>query len=427
MAHFGVISPPSPSHLTGFTSIGRELIRRGHRVSVFNIVDARAIAEKDGLEFHPLGIEKFPLGFYERYRASQATSKGLSGMRAAIRAATEEIDMWMAEGLDSMREARIDMLLVDKVEFVGSTIAEMLGIRFVTVCNACITDRRNASAPPAMAGWSYSDGWLARWRNRAAWRAIDFALRPLRKHINGHRRTRHLKEMSDLEETSSPWAEISQQTEDFDFPRLPDSRFHYVGLLERSREDLGSFPFEKLNGKPLLYATFGTMLRANVATFATLSRVSEELGMQLVIGLGGTADPSEYSYRGADTIAARYAPQRALLKRASVSVCHSGLNSVLESLAYGVPVLAVPTDPERQSVAARLVRCGAGERIALKEITFSDLNDVVRALLTETRYKQNASRIADSTERAGGQRRAACLIELVWQVPEKVSGCATGV
>jgi zeaxanthin glucosyltransferase len=108
-------------------------------------------------------------------------------------------------------------------------------------------------------------------------------------------------------------------------------------------------------------------------------------------------------------------------------VCHSGLNSVLESLACGVPVLAVPTDPERQSVAARLVRCGAGERIALKEITFSALKDVVRALLTETRYKQNASRIADSIDRAGGERRAADIIEHVLQESEKVSGCATGI
>ena len=43
MEHFGLICPPLPSHVTGMTAIAREFVRRGHRATMFNIADARAL------------------------------------------------------------------------------------------------------------------------------------------------------------------------------------------------------------------------------------------------------------------------------------------------------------------------------------------------------------------------------------------------
>ena len=409
MANFGVLCPPSPSHITGFAAIGRELTPRGHRVTLFNILDTQGIANRERLEFKPLGVQKFPPGFYKRYLASQAASGGLKGIQLALNTAAAEIDMWIDEGVDRVRSTGVDLLLVDKIEFVGSTVAEILKIPFVTVCNACITDRRNPSAPPT--GWPYSDSSFARLRNRAAWGIIDLFMSPLKQRINRHRRVKHLKPIDCLTETSSPYAEIAQQTQEFDYPRLPNDRFHYIGVFQRGSEDILSFPFERLNGKPLLYATFGTISRAAPGALQTLCRASGELGMQLVLGLGGTADASDYRGLGEETIVASYAPQRALLKRATLTFCHSGLNTVLESLACGVPVLAIPTDLERQSVAARLVRSGAGEKIHLREISCSLLKELLGRLATEAGYRQNAERIGASIERAGGERRAADIIE----------------
>jgi zeaxanthin glucosyltransferase len=46
----------------------------------------------------------------------------------------------------------------------------------------------------------------------------------------------------------------------------------------------------------------------------------------------------------ANTIVVRSAPQIDLLKRAALCITHAGLNTTLESLAHGVPMVAIPTE-----------------------------------------------------------------------------------
>lgn len=42
MTHFGIICPTSPGHFNPMTALGRELLRRGHRVTIIQILDAQA-------------------------------------------------------------------------------------------------------------------------------------------------------------------------------------------------------------------------------------------------------------------------------------------------------------------------------------------------------------------------------------------------
>ncbi len=48
MTHFGIFCPAASGHLNPMTTLGRELLRRGHRVSVFNFLDAKAITLASG-------------------------------------------------------------------------------------------------------------------------------------------------------------------------------------------------------------------------------------------------------------------------------------------------------------------------------------------------------------------------------------------
>jgi hypothetical protein len=54
------------------------------------------------------------------------------------------------------------------------------------------------------------------------------------------------------------------------------------------------------------------------------------------------------------------APQLPLLGRASLTVTHAGLNTVLESLAQGVPQVAIPVSYDQPGVAARIAHHGTG-------------------------------------------------------------------
>ena len=62
MKHFGIISPPVAGHLNPFSALGRELIRRGHRVTVFHMADLESKLQAEGLEFCRIGESDHPLG-----------------------------------------------------------------------------------------------------------------------------------------------------------------------------------------------------------------------------------------------------------------------------------------------------------------------------------------------------------------------------
>jgi len=62
MTHFGRICPASTGHLNTILPLGKELQRRGHRVTLFGILDAQANTLASGLEFQAIGESEYPAG-----------------------------------------------------------------------------------------------------------------------------------------------------------------------------------------------------------------------------------------------------------------------------------------------------------------------------------------------------------------------------
>src|SRR5438105_614416 len=79
MSHIGLICPELNGHLNPMTTLGRELKRRGHRVTVVARLDARRKAQAAGLGFVAVGAEEFPEG---AMAAESAELGRLSGLRA---------------------------------------------------------------------------------------------------------------------------------------------------------------------------------------------------------------------------------------------------------------------------------------------------------------------------------------------------------
>jgi zeaxanthin glucosyltransferase len=105
-----------------------------------------------------------------------------------------------------------------------------------------------------------------------------------------------------------------------------------------------------------------------------------------------------------------YAPQRELLSRARLTVSHAGLNTVLDSLTYGVPVVAVPITYEQPAIAGRLRYTGAGESIALRALNSRRLRNIICKVMATDSYAQGAATIADAIRMAGGVLTAADII-----------------
>ena len=91
------------------------------------------------------------------------------------------------------------------------------------------------------------------------------------------------------------------------------------------------------------------------------------------------------------------------------------MNTALESLSNGVPMVAIPIANDQPGVAARIAWTGTGEVVPLPKLTSLRLQAEVKKVLTEDSYKQNAVRLQAAILRAGGVTRAADIVEQVAQ------------
>jgi len=411
MAHFGLICPPGTSHVTGLTTIARTLCARGHQATVFNILDVEDLARREGVQFHPLGVKNHPPGSFKAFSQEMSRLQGLQALRFGLNVALDEISMLLDEAPDAMRSVGVTALLIDQGQPAGSTIAARVGVPFITICNAVPIDP-DPSVPLSATPWGPSTSWAGRLRNRAIYWTFDLTATPIRRRINKYRRTWGMTPLRSLYDTFSPLLELAQQTEDFDFPRPSrPSHFHYVGLIRRVGSADVPFPFERLDGRPMVYGSLGTVRTDDQGVFRVLAEACSPLDAQLVLTLGGKGQIDAYADLPGSPIVVDYAPQLAVLERASVTVCHAGNNTVLESLAYGVPVLAMALNGDQYGVAARLVRSGAGERLQVSQLNVAAVREILQRMLSQPSYRDRALSMQASLRRAGGETRAADLIE----------------
>lgn len=186
MTHFSILCPPSTGHLNTMTTLGCELLRRGHRVTVFGFLDAQAKTLASGLEFHPLAEDKIPLGSITESLAELGKLSGLAAFRYTINAIASGADTFLKEAPTAIKNAGVEALLVDQVTPSGVTVAEFLDIPFITVCSALVLNR-DVNIPPFCTSWSYNPTFQGRLRNRFGYQLLTQVSKPIRKVIAEYR------------------------------------------------------------------------------------------------------------------------------------------------------------------------------------------------------------------------------------------------
>jgi MGT family glycosyltransferase len=211
----------------------------------------------------------------------------------------------------------------------------------------------------------------------------------------------------------STLAQIAQLPEslEFDVPGRP-AVLHYTGpFVDAGQRPPVEFPWEWLDGRPVIYASLGTMQNGSETIFRTIAEACTGLNAQLVISLGGGLEPERLGALAGDPIVVRYAPQLELVKGAAVVITHAGLNTVLESLSEGVPLVALPLGNDQPGVAARVKARGAGLVIPQQKLTAKKLRAAVRSVLENEKYRDAAQWLKNAFRKADGLNRAADVIE----------------
>ncbi|MBE9029055.1 glycosyltransferase [filamentous cyanobacterium LEGE 11480] len=433
MTHFGIICPPVTGHLNPMIALGYELKQRGHSVSLLGWEQHREMVEATGIHFVPIlsprqapqPDQKITSSRRMRLRhklhrlkqrlqpvdhQAYTQSNGISALRIALAA----YQHWSAIALRAapavIKAKGIDVLLVSETSYGGSTVAEYMGIPFITICVG-IPRHQSSAVPPYMTSWPYQLALWARIRNRLTYAWLDILQRRILRLLNRYRRDWNLVPYTTLTDSASPLASLACLPKAFDFPVSLPHNFYFTGpyINDICRKPV-TFPFDQLSDKPLIYASTGT-LSNQASVYRCIAAACDGLDIQLVISLGGKGRDVALSNLPGNPLVVDYAPQIELLKRASLVITHAGLNTILESLAQGVPMVAIPGVLDQPGAAARLERSGAGKFIALKQLNAKRLRKLIQEVLQDPTYKDQARQAQAVIQQSGGVKHAAAIIE----------------
>jgi len=426
---------PGPGHINGSFRLAQPLRARGHRVIYFGLAAGRPLAVGQGFEFVAFAEDIAPESALEPPRTASWWQR-----RVAVERQSRSLLRQCTDGtLDRQLLAlQPDVVVCDGLIWYVAVRALARGIPVANLC-AYLCAAPNPYVSPVLYGRIPRNTWLGRLTVRSDWmrmRAAVLVGYPLASLLLGRYRSperihnemgffRRLVRRSGLRlrEGRDYWLGIGGPHLELphvvmcptalDFPQAPDTGArHMAGSIDVLRPEDGGV-MEKLDrGQPLVYCSLGSDARfyPDAAGFfravAEASRLRPE--WQWVLSVGPHSDPSAWA-AGKNLAVVKWAPQMALLQIASVMVTHGGLNSILECIHFGVPMVVTPAMRDQPGNMARAVAQGIALGVRIKGLRAAQL----AALIEQAMHSAEMRRRLAAVKQAIAAEDAVAAVELV--------------
>jgi MGT family glycosyltransferase len=410
--HFGVLSFTGTGHLIPLISLSQELKHRGHRVTFFEKPKIGDRVRDAGLEFFPI----LPNGA-SKQRKPPVKGRGtiwfdISTLRFNIRRIVNDVETFLYQTPPALKQAGVEALIVNEIALTGPTLAQQLQMPYFIV----------STSVPHNFGWD-AFPWYSGHRNSISpmsWLGKNLlevsALRirgPIRYTIDHYRRTVGLGPVRDIQKVFPALAHITQLAQCLDLPgtKRPDNFYYTAPFVNRSPRPLVEFPWDRLDGRPVIYASLGTTRNVQASVFRLLADACQDLDHQLVISLGGRFDAGLFTDLPGNPLVVTFAPQLDLLRLAKLVITHAGPNTVFEALMEGKPMVAIPIALDQPAIAARLARLKIAEVLPIKRLTAQRIRAAVIRVLRDPSYRIAAVNTQSIIRSIHGSERAADVIE----------------
>lgn len=412
MPRFGVLSFSGAGHINPLIGLSRQLIARGHKVTFFHVSELADQILGQGVEFVPIG-GLTSASWVEQTKHQQRPMEGIAALRYRLGRVGGDMEMFLREAPATIRCAGIDALILDEIALAGPTIAELLRLPYFVI----------STSVPHNFGWDAPRRIMPElsWINRLQKILLEISVvrmrGPVRRRLDEFRQEAGLGPIRKIKRSFPELAHLTQLPQCLDFSRsgLP-TNFYYTGPFVDGAARLSvDFPWDRLDSRPLIYASLGTTLKGDASTFYFIAAACEDLDLQLVISLGGGRDPEMFRDLPGNPLVVRNAPQLEVIKRAEIVITHAGPNTVFEALMQAKPMIAIPKSFDQPAIAFRLERLGAAEVLSLKELSAQRIRMALLKVLNDDNYRQTVKELQEKILAVHGLERAADLIEKALQ------------
>lgn len=373
MARFLLVVLPLTGHLNAMLAVGQALEAAGQQV-------AWCGPEPELAPLLPPGATIYPTGkrYYRRYG-----STGLDAARALWDGFLLPFNRFIIQPVsDALADYRPDVLLVDQYAVAGAAVAEQAGVRWATLCTGAME-----LTPPA---WELPghQAWVAERLDRiAGWAGLapDPAL--------------------DLRFSPSLVLALTGASLVGAAPLPPNCLL--IGPALGERPDDPDFDWQDWDpDRRQLLVTVGTSSDHLAGDFYrrvldALQPLADRVQPVLIGTSELVPDPPDFA------LLVERLPMLRVLPRLAAVLCHAGMGTVTEALAFGVPLVVAPIRHDQPAIAWQVLVSGAGRQVSFANATPAKLTEVLTAVLDEPSYRAAASRVAAEFAEAGGAVRAA--------------------
>jgi MGT family glycosyltransferase len=408
------LSLPVPGHLNPMTALARTYQARGHEVVFLTLPDVAPFVQAAQLPFVPCAEDAYPQGSLGKYLPQLSRLSGTEALSYTVNEMMKGYTESLFQSLpETLRKAGAEAIVLDQYEPYVELIPKSLGMPYVHVSNALHLDFSGRS--PLCFYGRRPTGSDDTARDREDVERFRFLLEPTAAMARRYARKAGLSvDWKNLNSTVSPLLWVTQTPKDFDFDSASDlPQFHYSGPWHDGHGRIPfEFPWERLTGAPIVYVSMGTLQNGIIETFRAITASARKLKhLQFVLAMGNQITPEQIGGTASNVLPVAYAPQIELLRRSSLCITHAGLNTVLEALASGVPLLAIPITNDQPGVAARIAHKKVGLVISQEDLASSDLPALITQAVEDSTFRANAGRIGESISKTDGLAIAAGLIE----------------
>lgn len=279
----------------------------------------------------------------------------------------------------AVREFAPDVVVVDQHAIGGALVAHREGVPWATLACSAMELTEPYRELPKLAHWQ-REHLLALW-NGAGLPADEFV---------------------DLRH--SPHLVLAQTT-----PLLAGAGFpehvRLVGPLLAHRAAT-SFPFDRLDpDRRRVLVSMGTLADGLTADFH--SRVLAAVARLDVQAIVVAQDLPDMPDVPDNVIVVPRVPMLELLPHVDALVGHAGVNTTLEALAAGLPLVLAPIRHDQPEMARQVVAAGAAVRLRFRRSGPDQITAAITAVLDDPSYRVAVARVAESIRSAGGTTEAA--------------------
>ena len=387
--HFAFVNVPASGHINPTVPLVEELVARGHRVSyatgASRVEQVRA-AGAEPVEL-PTEMPQHPPGSgfeFTPERMAEMQEHFLSDARAT-----------MPVLLEHFRADPPDVVCHGTAAFTGAMLAELLEVPEVALV-------------PHFAGNEQFNLWQSLM-------PADFdpdhpELLAQREKMQAF--ARELGVTSDPQPMGGVPAPLNLVflPEQFQLrPETFDDRFAFLGPSLGSRGDQTYEPADP--ERPLLFISLGTVFNDRPEFYRACFEAFAGSRWQVAMSISDRVDPADLGTPPENFDVRASFPQPAVLARASVFLSHTGMNSTMESLHAGVPLVAVPQMPEQEANAHRAEELGLARRLVADQVTAEQLRSTVDAVAGDEQVRARSAEMSRAVRACGGAAAGADALE----------------